>query len=175
VILDEVLAGWRRRILEGAAPAELLAEAVGLEGATGDPVVFAARHGYEAVARAEEIREREAVARRAALRARLVDGPVLRLPFEQMQMQIDPQNVEPLGSAGTVYRTIRISDKWGVLEAKDAAVLLASDFSHAAVTRPKGASAMEGRVVRGEGWSLTLAEGYRLREGPRAGDVTAGR
>lgn len=175
VILDEMTPGWRRRILEGAAPAELLRAALPRHDQSADIIVRAAEYGYDEVARTEEMRERDQAARRAALRARLVDGPVVRLPFEQMQMQIDPQNVEPLGSAGTVYRSIRIADKWGVLEAKEGAVLLASDFSHAAVARPKGAAGGEERIVRGDGWTLTLAEGYRLREGPRPGDLTAGR
>ncbi len=175
VLLDDAMPGWRRRVIEGAAPADLLRDATGAPEPDGDPVVRGAPYGYAAVARAEDARERERVARRAALTARLVEGPVLRLPFEQMQMQIDPQNVEPVGTAGTVYRTIRIADKWGVLEARDGDVLLAPDFSHAAVARPKDAAAGEGRVVRGDGWTLTLADGYRLREGPRAEDLTAGR
>lgn len=175
VLLDEQMPGWRRRIMDGAAPAELLGEALGIGHADGDPAARAARHGYEAIAAAEKVRERERVERRAELTAQLVDGPVLRLPFEQMQMQIDPQNVEPLGTAGTVYRAIRIADKWGVLEAKEGAVLLAPDFSHAVVPRPEGAGAGKGGVVRGAGWTLTLAEGYLLRAGPRAGDLSAGR
>ena len=140
----------------------------------GDPV-SASRYGYDEIAREESARESERLARRAELKALLVDGPVLRLPFEQMQMQIDPQNVERLGPAGTVYRTIRIADRWGVLEAKDGAVLLAPDFSHDAVALPEGVVAGAGSVARGVGWTLTLAEGYRLREGPRASDLTAGR
>lgn len=174
VLLDEAMPGWRRRVIEGAAPADLLREATGDE-SNADPASRGATYGYEAVARAEDTRERERMARRAALTARLVDGPVLRLPFEQMQMQIDPQNVEPVGAAGTVYRTIRIADTWGVLEATDGDVLLAPDFSHAVVARPKDAATGEGRVVRGEGWTLTLADGYQLRAGPRDGDLTAAR
>jgi hypothetical protein len=173
VLLDELMPGWRTRVIAGAAPAELLREATGTLERNGDPATRGAQYGYEAVARAEDARQRERVARRAALTARLVDGPVLRLPFEQMQMQIDPQNVEPVGTAGTVYRTIRIADKWGVLEATNGDVLLAPDFSHAVVARPKDAAAGEGAVVRGDGWTLTLAEGYHLRDGPRAGDLTA--
>ena len=173
LLLDDAVTGWRERILEGAAPAALLADALGMRPAPRD-VVGASRYGYDAIVQEEAARERERMARRAELTARLVDGPVLRLPFEQMQMQIDPQHVEPLGTAGTVYRTIRIADKWGVLDAKDGAVLIAPDFSYAAVALPKGAEPEQG-VVRGEGWMLTLSEGYRLRKGARSGDLTAGR
>ena len=175
VILDSEMPEWRRRVLEGSTPAALLAEALGVRDPMGYPVARASRHGYDVISREEEQREQARDARRAALTARLVDGPVIRLAFERMQMQIDPGNVEPLGNAGTVYRSIRISDRWGVLEAKDGAVLLAPDFSHAVVARPDSAVAGEGSVVRGDGWVLTLAEGYRLREGPRAGDLSATR
>jgi hypothetical protein len=172
LLLDELAPGWRDRVIAGAGPAELLRESLSGDDGSGDAVARAARYGYEPIALAELLRERERDARRAELTARLVDGAVVRLPFEQMQMQLDPQHVEPLGAAGTVYRAIRISDRWGVLEAKEGAVLLAPDFSHAAVARPAGLEAGTSGVVRGDGWTLTLADGYRLREGQRAGDLS---
>ncbi len=172
LLLDELAPDWRARVIAGAGPAELLRESVPRDEGTGDAVARGSRYGYEPVALAEVLRERERDARRAELTARLVDGAIVRLPFEQMQMQLDPQNVEPLGTAGTVYRAIRISDRWGVLEAKDGAVLLAPDFSHAVVARPARLEAGAIGVVRGDGWTLTLADGYRLREGPRAGDLS---
>jgi hypothetical protein len=175
ILLDDMMPKWRDRVIAGAAPAELLREALPMDGEAGDVAARATRYGYEPVALAERARERERDARRAKLSAILVDGPVLRLPFEQMQMQLDPQHVEPLGAAGTVYRAIRISDRWGVLEAGEGAVLLASDFSHAAVARPADAVAGATGVVRGDGWTLTLAEGYELRAGKRAGDLSAAR
>lgn len=175
ILLDDAMPGWRRRVIAGAGPAELLGESLGSGPPQADAARRATRYGYDDVAGAERLRERERDARRAELTARLIDGKVLRLPFEQMQMQLDPQNVEPLGSAGTVYRAIRISDRWGVLEAKEGAVLLASDFSHAAIALPADAISGATGVIRGDGWTLTLAEGYRLREGERAGDLRAGR
>lgn len=175
VLLDDAMPSWRPRVIAGVGPAELLSESMGTNSQPVDVAERAARYGYAAVASAELERERARDARRAELTAILVEGKVLRLPFEQMQMQLDPQNVEPLGSAGTVYRAIRLSDKWGVLEAKEGAVLLASDFSHAAIARPAEAVAGATGVIRGDGWTLTLAEGYRLREGARAGDLSAGR
>jgi len=171
LLLDDLAPGWRRRVIAGAGPAELLRESLPRDERTADAVARGARYGHEPIALAEMLRERERDARRAELTARLVDGAVVRLPFEQMQMQLDPQNVEPLGAAGTVYRAIRISDRWGVLEATDGAVLLAPDFSHAVVAKPARLEAGAGGVVRGDGWTLTLADGYRLREGQRAGDL----
>lgn len=175
ILLDDAMPGWRPRVVAGAGPAELLGASLGTSSGRVDTAGRAARYGYAEVASAELERERERDARRAELTARLIKGKVVRLPFEQMQMQLDPQNVEPLGSAGTVYRAIRLSDKWGVLEAKEGAVLLASDFSHATIARPADAVAGATGVIRGDGWTLTLAEGYRLREGARAGDLSAGR
>ena len=178
-LLDELEPGWRKAIVGGAGPAELLRDA--LEGgadasaAHGDPVQRAQVYGYDGIAAAELARERTRQARKAELTGLLVDGRVIRLPFGQMQMQIDPNGAEPLDTLGTVYRGIRISDRWGVLDAKDGAVLLAADFSHAAIPRPESVATGAAGVVRGKGWTLTLAEGYRLMEGPRAGDLKAGR
>src|SRR5262249_4510894 len=115
---------------------------------------------------AEEERDR---ARRQALvaaRAKFVDGSVLRVPLEKMQMSFDPGGLQPLEGMGTVYTTLRVSDVWGILTVSKGA-LMAADFSHIVVPAPADAKA---RPLRGEGWGLELKEGWSLQPGKRAGD-----
>ncbi|HEX6643990.1 MAG TPA: hypothetical protein VF037_04900 [Gemmatimonadales bacterium] len=176
VLLDGIVPGWRRRVVAGEGPAEILAKAIAARDPAPDELLVRARaFGQSDIDRAEASRESARAARTAELTRLLVDGPVIRLPFGQMQMQIDPNAAEPLGSAGTVYGAIRISDRWGVLDVKGGAVLLAADFSHAALPLPGGVSVGARGAVEGPGWVLTLAEGFRLAEGARPGDLAVTR
>ncbi len=101
----------------------------------------------------------------AAYRQRLVDGPTLRLGLNHMSIQFDPRDVRPLGEAGTVYPTLRISDDWGVLTVTGGA-LVAPDFSAVTVPAPVAGT------TAGDGWRLELNAGWRLVPASRAGGFT---
>ncbi|HET7434161.1 MAG TPA: hypothetical protein VFN10_05545 [Thermoanaerobaculia bacterium] len=84
-------------------------------------------YGAAALRAEEEARDTKRRERQAALRKEFVEGPVLTLPLAQMEMQFDPNGLEPLEGVGTVYSNITISDAWGKLEAPEGA-LITSDF-----------------------------------------------
>jgi len=100
-------------------------------------------------------------------RARLIDGPVLVIPLQKMNMQFDPGNLVPLDSFGTVYPNIRIVDAWGILTVSKGGALLSVDFSQITVPAPKTTS---GKRVEGDGWKLELKSGWLILPGDRAGD-----
>jgi hypothetical protein len=79
-----------------------------------------------------------------------------------MNLQFDPHNQQPLGEAGTVYPTMRITDDWGILTVSGGA-LLASDMMSVTVAAPKDGAAS------GEGWTLELKPGWRIAAGGRPG------
>jgi len=85
---------------------------------------------------AEEARETKRQQVIAAYRLKFLDGPVLILQFLKMKVQFDPRNLQPLGSYGTVYPNMRISDEWGILEAKNGA-LMKPDWSAVTVAAPR--------------------------------------
>jgi|ERR1700728_221766 hypothetical protein len=120
-----------------------------------------------AVLRAAET-SREATRQRLAAhnKAKFIDGAVLTLQFRHMQIQFDPRNLQPLGSAGTVYPNLHVSDDWGVLDVSDGA-LLKSDWSGVIVSTP---AAIAGSHIKGDGWSLELKPGWKLVPGTRSGD-----
>ena len=62
------------------------------------------------------------------------------------------------------YPTATITDVWGVLTVTDGA-LIDGDWSAVTVTAPENADALTG-----DGWSLDLAEGWRIAPGARDGD-----
>lgn len=168
LLLDALAPGWRAQLAGGPNLAWLLRDAAGVQPTAADALqAAAARYDGAALRAAEDARERDRQERLRINRARFVDGPVTRLPLVHMKVQFDPRTLQPLDEVGTVYPTLRITDDWGVLEASEGA-LLAADWSAVVVAAPDAAEA----PLSGPGWQLTLAPGWRLVRGARAGDWT---
>ena len=169
LLLDDLAPGWREDYLAGASFGELLAPAAAFE-APADLAALAERraerYGRAEVTAEEARRAEERAARVAALRARFVEGPTLRLPMRDSQLTFDPNGAVTLGDEGTVYSSFWARDAWGVLDAKGGALMSPSGWLR--VPAPETA---EERA--GEGWTLTLEPGWSLAPGPRAGDFEA--
>lgn len=99
-------------------------------------------------------------------RRRLVEGPVLTIPLQKMNMQFNPGNLIALEPLGTVYPDIRIVDLWGVLSVARGGALMSSDFSK--VTVPAPAKPGE-RNIAGDGWTLELKAGWSVSPAEREG------
>lgn len=164
VLLDVWSPGWTRTIEAGDDLAQLLTVATGLAGAA-DPEAAAMRYGGSELRMSEEHREAERQARIAELRLRFVDGPVLVLPRGRNASFVTT-GVTPIPGAGTVYPSFRVTGEWGSIEA--AQVLMSPDGSTLTVPGPV---TIEGRTLSGDGWTVTLAEGWIARPGPRTGDL----
>lgn len=165
LLLDRYAPGWRARIAQLPSLSDALAAAVAVPRPDLDRA--AASHGGAALRAAEHARaaERDAAVRR--YRARLVDGPVATLRFCHMHIAFDPDTIQPIGAPGSAYPTLRVVDDWGVLEVTGGA-LIKADWS--AVVVPAPASASTGTAA-GDGWTLTLAPGWRLEPDERPGDL----
>ena len=160
-LLDRHAPDWRSRLRAGDDLGDRLAVALSLHLPgmhTAFPAEAARRHGHGEVAAEEQALAVEQRKATDAWRARLVDGPTVFLPFRQMNISFDPGRLFALPPQGTVYPTLRIVDAWGVLEANDGA-LIGDDWS--GVTLP-GPATLDQGVLRGPGWSLPLADGWRL-------------
>lgn len=171
LLLDNTGDDWRQAVRAGRRDlADLLLERAGIKfpekiGPAADE--RAPKYGSAELAAAEDRREE---ARRDVVknyRARLVEGPVLVIPFQKMSMQFDPGNLVPLDSLGTVYPNIRIVDVWGILTVSKGGALLGADFSRITVPAPKTAA---GNQIEGDGWKLELNSGWVILPGDRAGD-----
>ena len=171
VLLDESGRPWREALVAGAAFAELL-EAAYEPAAAATPVEERiARYNGERVVALETAREAERLAREADLRARFVDGPVLRLaPGPEFSFSFDPNDAVNL-DGGTVYGSTRVTDVWGILEVDSGGALFLRNaegwFTGVVVPVPAGDQA---RPTTGDGWRLDLADGWELAPGERAGD-----
>jgi hypothetical protein len=160
-LLDRHAPGWRRSVHAGDDLGERLAAALGLGAAAEAPALpaeAAGRHGHAQVQAEEDALEAQRLAAAKRWRDRLVDGPTVFLPFRRMNISFDPGSLFALPPEGTVYPTLRVVDEWGVLEAEQGA-LIGDDWSG---VRLPGPATLDGNVVRGPGWSLPLAGGWRL-------------
>lgn len=170
LLLDAVASGWRLRLTNDSNLAWLLRDAVGIEVKTGDAAVAAVAGRYDgpALRVAEAARERERQAQLQRYRRLFLEGPVLVLELSHMKVKFDPRSLQPLDEAGTVYPTLRISDDWGVLEATGGAgALLRKDWSAVVIAAP---ASVGQSPLHGDGWTLTLAPGWKLVPGARDGD-----
>jgi hypothetical protein len=93
------------------------------------------------------------------------------LPLSKdVQYSFNPNDVMAVDSLNTVYPTMRLVDTWGTLDVSGGAWLVrGSDGSliRAQVPAPQSAS---GSPITGEGWSLSLNEGWKIVAAERAGD-----
>lgn len=80
--------------------------------------------------------------------------------FEKMNISFDPRNIFPLGSAGTIYPNIRISDNWGILTVEQGA-LMSPNWDKISIGLPETFTA---EAVTGLGWKLQLKKGYTLEK-----------
>jgi hypothetical protein len=169
VLLDQTDRFWRRNLKVDQDLSELLR--MGIENnfpdRTGATALAVAQSydGNNILAEEQErwkIREQQI----ALLEQKLVQGPVLVLPLQKMNIQFDPGRVFPLRDHGTVYYEARITDEWGVLNAPFGALI---DPKWSTVRVPAPRDPLK-RPVEGDGFLLDLASGWRLEPSDRAGD-----
>ena len=163
LLLDRTGREWREAALAGA-PLPLLLEAAISDHA--DLEAAAAGYGYAEIAADEKHRGEERATQVADLRRRFIDGPVLILPFRKMNVSFDPNRVVALEGHGTIRSGARIRDLWGTLEV-EGDVMFDSNWSSARV--PLGEKP-DGSTISGDGWNLTLENGWKAVPGERDGD-----
>jgi hypothetical protein len=161
LLLDRWARGWQATV--AAEPlARRLAGAVGFS-APADPIAAAAEraahYGGVEIATEEDARAAERAVQIADYRRRLVDGPLVVLRQENLMRGFDPNTLVPFPGGWTVYPTGHFSADWGTLAVDSGGALLSADYRELRVEAPAESA---GGVVRGPGWVLTLAEGWRL-------------
>jgi hypothetical protein len=168
LLLDRADPAWKSKLHSGARLDQLLSAALHLR-----PPAMEALNAREAVydggdLRAREVaREQERQLRLKALKAKLVDGPVLTLPLLHATFQFNPQTLQALDDIGTVYPTMRVNADWGILEVDGGGALLNKSMTSVAVS----AAGIDARAAKGPGWRLTLKEGWLIAPGVRQGDM----
>jgi hypothetical protein len=172
--LDALAPGWRASLSRASDLAFVLEAALhgGAPPHAASIATRAAPYGYAAVRKEEQVRATKRIAHLASLRKRFESGPVLELPLGEMKFGFDPGQVEALDAAGTVYGSLRLTDRWGVLQCDASGGLISGDFLHAIVPAPADTA---GRRLTGPGWVLELLPDWRIVPGARRGDWTVRR
>ena len=170
LLLDSTHKEWRRGLKKDDDLGNLLIKILRIKLAAKLEVAAAARartYDGEALIVSETDRENQQQKLIADYRARLVDGPVLLIPLQKMNMQFNPGNLVPLDSLGTIYPDIRIVDVWGILTVSSGGALMNSTYSKLSIQGPENTN---GSLLRGPGWTLELNPGWAITPGERTGD-----
>jgi len=166
LLLDRADPQWLQKLGSGQRFDQMLGTAMKLP-----PPAFATLQAREKIyddgaLHASEVKRQQAkAAHLAALKAKLVDGPVLILPLQHSNYQFNPQTLQPLGDLGMVYPTMRLTDEWGALEVESDA--LVNQAKHVATVSVAG---IDSSKRKGDGWNLTLNQGWTVAQGVRKGD-----
>ena len=176
LLLDAFDPRWYQTIRRVRSMARLLSDAVGMDGPplSSDSLrMLAAAYGYARIAREEADRASAQRERRRALLSALVDGPTLTLRGIR-NVVFDPNSLVALDSLGTVYPRATFTSEWGTLTIIDGDALVSPDGAVLRVSaRPASDRPLaEGGTgtLRGPGWTLVLASGWRVTAGVRPGD-----
>ncbi|HEX7332120.1 MAG TPA: hypothetical protein VF290_11520 [Pyrinomonadaceae bacterium] len=131
------------------------------------------RYDGEEIVTVETEQEQKRVQQTAAARKKFLDGPVLILPLSpEVNYSFNPNNVVAIDGSNSVYPTLRMVDNWGVLTVSNGAWLERAPTGHIASARVQAPQDVSARPLKGDGWSLELANGWEVVPGERAGDVT---
>jgi hypothetical protein len=163
LLLDAWSPGWPRRLKATDDLAALLVAASGLA-PTADAARAALAYDGVALKTAEDKREVERQARVAEFRRIFIERPVLVIPNGRSN-SFATAGLTPIPGVGTIVPGFRTTGEWGTLEA--ATVLLSANRTMLTVPAP---GSIDGTMLRGDGWTLTLAAGWVVRPGARAGD-----
>jgi hypothetical protein len=132
----------------------------------------AARYEGEEIITLETQQEQRRNEQIAEAKKKFLDGPVLILSLSQdVKYSYNPNNVIGIDASNTVYPTMRLVDAWGVLTVTDGAWLERSASGILSSARVPAPSDLSARPLKGDGWSLELANGWEVVPGERAGDV----
>lgn len=110
------------------------------------------------IIREENAREAQRQKKLALYKDQFINQPHLYLPFMNMHIAFDPRNLVPLEDLGTVYPNLRISDAWGILTARNGA-LVGARWEGVTVSAPTNT---DGNEISGDGWTLELNDGFQV-------------
>jgi hypothetical protein len=165
LLLDQYDDGWRLKVSKGADLPSLLARAIDWHAPDGDKQLQAAAElagtKYEAAKLMEGIKEQEIqqVQTAEAYRSRLLAQGRLILPNNNLQFSYNPQEkLISLDSTGVIYKTMRLTGEFGVLEVTDG-ILRTNDWQFFIVPAPKK---RDGDPILGEGYELQLKPGWKI-------------
>ena len=172
-LLDARKPGWRRAVTAPSDVARLAMRAYDLSVPAPDATqaqTIIARYGGVAIESEEAARAARVAALETKYTNEFVKGSTITLPMKRFSIRFNPRDIETFAQYGTVYHTLTLKAAWGTLDVSGGEAMISKDFTYVRVASPRG---LEGTRLRGQGWTVTLAAGYRIVPDPRrAGSYT---
>ncbi len=166
---------WRVNLKPSADLGQLLQQRYGIRIRMSEAAARAALSRYEGeeIVTVETQQHERRKRQIAEARKKFMDSPVLILPLgPDVKYSFDPNNVIGIDTSSTVYPTMRLVDAWGVLTVTNGAWLERDASGLLARARVPAPADLSARPLKGEGWTLELANGWEVVPGERPGDVT---
>lgn len=165
---------WRAGLKPAADLGLLLQQRYGIRVSASEAAARAALSRYEGeeIVTIETQQDQKRQQQIFEARKKFLDGPVLILSLtSDVRYSYDPNNVIGIDASNTVYPTMRLVDTWGVLTVSNGAWLERAATGHLLRARVPAPIDLSARPLKGEGWSLELANGWEVIAGEHAGDL----
>jgi hypothetical protein len=165
LLLDQYSDNWRMEVRKGADLPALLAAAIKWQSPIGAEQLRAAFNlagsRYDATKlladQAALVSNQEQAVR--TFRVRLLTHGQLIIPNNNLQFGFNPQEkLIPLDSTGVIYKTMRLTGDFGVLEVTDG-ILRTNDWRYFIVAAPEK---VDGNPISGEAYELQLNPGWQV-------------
>ena len=115
-------------------------------------------YGLKEIQQEEKARSQKIAGTRFLYLRQFVLSPHLELPLAQMNISFDLTNLFVLKEFGTVYPTMRVTDRWGILTVENGG-LMSEDWSKIILSLP---TKLTDNKLIGDGWQLEINPGYQL-------------
>lgn len=165
---------WRRSLTPSSDLGELLGQRFGIRLSVSEAAARAAvaRYNGEEIVTLETQQEQRRKREIAEAKKKFLDGPTLILSVSaDVNYSYDPNNVIGVDANNTVYPTLRMVDAWGVLTVTNGAWLERDTAGHLARARVPAPTDLSARPLKGDGWSLELANGWTIVPSDHPGDL----
>ena len=173
-LLDLSNKPWRTNLKSTTDLGALLQQRYGIATRASEAAARAAALRYEGdeIITIETRQEQRRNQQIAAARKKFFDEPALILSLSQeVNYSYDPNNVIGIDPSNTVYPTMRLVDAWGILTVTNGAWLERDATGQLTRARLPATTDLSARPLKGDGWSLELANGWEPVPGDRSGDL----
>lgn len=165
LLLDALRPNWKHDLKYNSDLGELLKNTCNIQTIGSLTKETKSKYNFEQISKKEADIKSKKDKNIAEYTNKFTQQPTLTIPSDNWNYSFDPGTLQPLPDLGTVYPTIEIKDAWGTLKVNEGGCLMVSDNSKAIVSAQ--VIEIKGNKITGNGWILTLKDGYKVKKDGR--------